>query len=126
MAHSEYLFVYGTLKRGFCNHHYLGDARYISPGKTLNDFALYTIEYPFLCHAPALYSVSGEVYQISQNDLARVDVLEQHPDDYCREVIDVLLADGSQLQAWTYFHPQSQGRLLSEGVFTTGAFDPSC
>jgi gamma-glutamylaminecyclotransferase len=122
---SDYLFVYGTLKRGFCNHHWLGEARYISPAKTVKDFALYTIEYPFLCHAPALYPVSGEIYQISCTDLALADELEQHPDDYCRAVIEVILEDGSLVKAWAYFHPRPQGRLLTEGVFTAGAHDPS-
>ncbi|QLI83077.1 gamma-glutamylcyclotransferase [Chitinibacter fontanus] len=121
MTNADYLFVYGTLKRGFCNHHWLGGARYISAAKTVKDFALYTIEYPFLCHTPALYPVFGEVYQISASELARADELEQHPDDYCREVIEVLLEDGTPLMAWAYFHPRPQGRLLTEGVFTAGA-----
>lgn len=113
-----YLFVYGTLKRGLSNHHWLGEAGYIAEARTAADFALYTIEYPFLAKSPALYPVHGELYLISPADLARVDQLEQHPDDYCREPIEVLTRQGERVMAWTYFHPQPRGILLPDGVFS--------
>ncbi|WP_410498365.1 gamma-glutamylcyclotransferase [Chitinibacter sp. S2-10] len=113
----EYLFVYGTLKRGFSNHHYLKTARYIDEAKTQQAFALYTIEYPFLAKTPILYQVQGELYLIDNDDLVQVDLLEQHPDDYCRELIEVVTSGGQIVNAWTYFHPHPQGRLLEHGLF---------
>ncbi|WP_373975300.1 gamma-glutamylcyclotransferase [Chitinibacter sp. SCUT-21] len=113
----ELLFVYGTLKRGLSNHHWLGEAQYVAEAQTQNDFALYTIEYPFLSKEPALYPVHGELYRLSWDELTHVDVLEQHPDDYCRELIDVVLDNGQVLRAWAYFHPNPSGVLLADGYF---------
>ncbi|QLG87524.1 gamma-glutamylcyclotransferase [Chitinibacter bivalviorum] len=113
----QYLFVYGTLKRGLSNHHYLGSARYVAQGITQQRFALYTIEYPFLSKSPACYQVRGELYLIDAQDLAQVDVLEQHPSDYCRELTSIIADDGQVISAWAYFHPQPRGRLLPRGEF---------
>jgi gamma-glutamylaminecyclotransferase len=112
-----YLFVYGTLKRTCSNHHWLGVARYIDEAHTQQCFALYTIGYPFLVKQPSLYPVHGELYQIDEVDLLRVDELERHPDDYCREIITVVGRDGELFQAWAYFHSAPQGVLLADGVF---------
>ncbi|WP_273428825.1 gamma-glutamylcyclotransferase [Chitinibacter tainanensis] len=113
----QFLFVYGTLKAGFANHHYLAQARYIAPACTEHEFALYTLDYPFLAKSPALYRVQGELYALDAATLAQVDQLEEHPSDYCRELSPIITATGERIWAWVYFHPAPQGRLLPRGDY---------
>ena len=44
-----------------------------------------------------------------------LDEFEGHPDYYNRELIDVILEDGSSLQAWIYFHPDPDGTVIASG-----------
>ncbi|SMC24865.1 Uncharacterized conserved protein YtfP, gamma-glutamylcyclotransferase (GGCT)/AIG2-like family [Andreprevotia lacus DSM 23236] len=114
---SELVFVYGTLKQGCSNHHWMDKAPCLGSASTVAHYALYTIQYPFLYDGQALYPVEGEVYRVSMAGLHKLDILEAHPDDYCRRQIPVRLSDGAVVQAWTYFHPQPTGVLLERGVF---------
>ncbi|KAF0814336.1 Gamma-glutamylcyclotransferase family protein YtfP [Andreprevotia sp. IGB-42] len=111
------VFVYGTLKRGYSNHHWLEGAHFLGHAHTTARYALYAVSYPFLSDDLALYPVEGELYAVSDAGLLRLDVLEQHPDDYCRREITVQLASGDQAVAWAYFHPAPQGKLLAAGVY---------
>ncbi|XZG69128.1 gamma-glutamylcyclotransferase family protein [Chitinibacteraceae bacterium HSL-7] len=108
--------VYGTLKRGGSNHSWLGSAGFVGAATTLERYTLYAIQYPFMVREPA-YPVHGEVYEVDADGLARLDVLEGHPDDYFREEIAVVLGNGRVVQAWAYLHAAPQGERLEKGVF---------
>lgn len=95
------VFVYGTLLAGEANHHVLGGAACLAETATLPHFALMNLgAYPALVDAAEGRGVPvhGEVYEVDDETLARLDVLEDYPKLYDRRVIT--LADDSQ--ALTY------------------------
>ncbi|WP_211243377.1 gamma-glutamylcyclotransferase family protein [Chitiniphilus eburneus] len=110
------VFVYGTLKRGGWNHHWLNGAPCLGVASTVAHYSLYAHSYPFLVKAPR-YPVRGELYAVDAGTLHDLDRLEGHPDDYLREQIDVRGVDGETVRAWAYFHPRPDGVLLAEGEF---------
>lgn len=88
-----YLFVYGSLKKGFENEHVLDKAKYISKATTVRKFAMYTSkggEYPYLLKDKPLNNIKGELYKIARKDLLnKIDIFEGSPDYYTRESIEV-------------------------------------
>jgi len=100
------LFVYGTLKRGFCNHHYLRDARFLGEATTLTPYPLVAPKkwYPYLIDAPGEGKrVRGELYEVDAATLKRIDRLEEYPRYYTRKKIEVEDAQGRRHKAWAYF-----------------------
>jgi gamma-glutamylaminecyclotransferase len=72
------VFVYGTLKRGGTNHHFLAGQEFIAPSRTRPGFALYDLDgYPGMVADPAATEgVSGEVWSVGDTCLDALDELE--------------------------------------------------
>ncbi|EFI34600.1 AIG2 family protein [Desulfonatronospira thiodismutans ASO3-1] len=113
----EYVFVYGTLRKGCSNHHLLKDARDIGPARTSEDYALYVHDYPYTVKSEAVGPIRGEVYLVDGRGLDRLDRLENHPHWYVREKKPVQLDEGREVQAWIYFFPEPRGHLVKSGDF---------
>ncbi|OCC14790.1 hypothetical protein DBT_1850 [Dissulfuribacter thermophilus] len=114
----DYLFVYGTLKKGFVNHSYLRGAKFVGKAYTKSKYALYVGEYPFVVKNQPLSNIFGELYEINEAILSHVDELEEHPDLYCREKVPVIIEEKEEeVLAWIYFFPRPRGRLVRDGVF---------
>lgn len=95
------VFVYGTLKKGGSNHDLLAGFRGISA--TAPGIALHAgPHYPFAVRGTG--TAFGEVYTVDERTLGKLDVLEDHPHDYVRELICVHLEDGNTIQAWIYLN----------------------
>lgn len=98
------VFVYGTLKKGCCNHYPL-------LGKTPQQAVARNIrlhtgpDYPFAIRGQG--SVHGEVYEVDDEILRALDQLEQDHDDYYRELTSVLLEDQQEIMAWIYLSDQA-------------------
>jgi gamma-glutamylaminecyclotransferase len=87
MSVATFVFVYGTLKAGFSNHHWMGAARLVTKAQTSDLFAMYRApSYPYLSKLPALYRVQGELYEADEELMKKLDILEGAPDYYFREV----------------------------------------
>jgi gamma-glutamylaminecyclotransferase len=115
------LFVYGTLRRGFENHEaYLRHARFIGTAVTLDKFALFLDDFPYLNKTPAVSSVVGEIYQVDDRTLGHIDCLEGHPEQYRREPIIVMTEQGRKYSAWAYFYPEPRGKLILSGDYLEG------
>lgn len=95
------VFVYGTLKRQEPNHHVIdpekhtcpessGVSKFIGRARTENAFPLvigtrYNI--PFLLDREGVgHSIHGEVYEVDEKVLQKLDKLEDYPGFYDREV----------------------------------------
>ena len=62
---SKFIFVYGTLKRGLGNHHFLSDSTYIGKGKTKKKYSLYVSGIPYVYKNENLYHILGEIFQVN-------------------------------------------------------------
>src|SRR5437868_1974307 len=80
------VFVYGSLKRGQRNHHYLDGQLFLGEATTLPRYRLFDYgPYPFLVEAPQRgEAVKGEVWEVSDTVLLRLDELEEAPSLYQR------------------------------------------
>ncbi|MDZ7697722.1 MAG: gamma-glutamylcyclotransferase family protein [Deltaproteobacteria bacterium] len=123
MNEKSLVFLYGTLKRGFGNHHFLDGSRFLGKAITKKKYALYVSGIPFVIENEPVSQISGEVYEVDEDTLARLDRLEGHPDWYCRKWINLIMERGSLNdvekvnEAWIYFFPHKEGVLVKSGVF---------
>lgn len=96
------VFVYGTLKSGHCNNrllvgqHYVGRAETLAPGLRLVDLG----PFPGAVHSASPSRVYGEVWDIDDAALRRLDGLESNGSFYTREVVETSLGE-----AWVYVLP---------------------
>jgi gamma-glutamylaminecyclotransferase len=106
--------VFGTLKQGFPNHHVNKGERMPGTFKTADKFLLYLVgprNTPWLVDDPGRgMRIVGEVYRVSEEMLAQMDVLERinEPDGYRRISIPVMNQVGSTFQAAIYVKPLAQ------------------
>ena len=72
------VFVYGTLKQGGSNHHYLAGQQFLGEGLTTPGYTLYSLgDYPGMVRAPGDQAgVAGEVWNLDAACLAKLDWLE--------------------------------------------------
>ncbi len=117
------IFVYGTLKKGQINHHWLcgyrGNSRIapvpaIAPGIVLHAGP----HYPLAIRGRG--KAIGEVYTITESILRKLDGLENHPDDYHREITPVMTVQGHRILVWIYLHHQA----YHYPKITTGLWQP--
>ncbi len=112
------VFVYGTLKKGFGNHYLLENSKFIGRAKTKEKYKMTANGIPFVSKSKAVSHIIGEVYEVDDETLEKLDFLEDHPDWYKREKVKVVLEDGKELEAWLYFNEISEGEyLIPDGEF---------
>lgn len=119
--------VYGTLKRGLGNHHYIEDSKYVGKGKTKDKYPLVVSGLPYLIEEKDKgHHVEVEVYKVDDDTLRRLDSLEGHPNWYERKKVDIKLNTGTVVKAWIYFNKRerSAGHELHK-TFTHAAYKRS-
>jgi gamma-glutamylaminecyclotransferase len=108
----DILFVYGTLKEGFGNHHINAGTRVPGEYVTVQPHGLYIVgphRYPWMVQSDAQgLPVRGQLFRVDATALARMDVLEQvdEPGWYTRHVIqvrDTTDARAAPQRAYVYF-----------------------
>ena len=93
--------VYGTLKQDGSNHGLLGDSPLKYVGYTLPKYKLLSMgSYPGAISGND--SLVVEVYEVTDNVLARLDQLEGHPTFYERLLVPIFNKDGKSTEAWLY------------------------
>lgn len=93
------LFVYGTLLRGEPNHELLRGSSFLGETATASGFRLLDCgSYPGMVRAAGAGSVCGELWEIDEDTLRRVDELEGHPDLFWRTRVRLVRGDA----AWAY------------------------
>ncbi|KAH8371751.1 hypothetical protein KR093_008779 [Drosophila rubida] len=122
------VFVYGTLKRGEPNHHWLttkenGVSQFVAKGKTVLKFPLvigtrYNI--PFLLNKRGVgHQIEGEVYEVDDAMFARLDVLEEYPKYYDREPQAILTEHNETLDCWIYLIRRFPESMLAKPLLTS-------
>lgn len=105
------VFVYGSLMRGFHNHRLLRGSRFVSWGYTAPEFTMVDLgSYPGVVRGGTT-ALRGEVYEVSTDTLAKLDVLEGHPKHYKRET-ELIETDGGHAIAYIYILQHGADREL--------------
>lgn len=101
-----HVFVYGTLKRGGSNHHYLHDQKFLSEARSVPGYTLYQpADYPGLVIDPADQDgVTGEVWEISPACLSALDELEGVKEGLYRRIAIPLAEPHSAMAVETYLY----------------------
>lgn len=110
------LFVYGTLKEGFPNHHLNAGRRVAGEWRTCTPWPLLVVRLPGEDRAPWLMDqpghgqrVHGQVFEVTPDALAAMDRFEEVglPTGYRRTGIELERVDAPAppLQAWVYVKP---------------------
>lgn len=103
------LFVYGTLKRGGANHEHIADQTFVATAETLPGYVLYELDgYPGMIrdHGTA-ERVAGELWEVDEHALARLDAFEGVPDGLYRRERIQLAPPHQAAAAETYLYAQS-------------------
>ncbi len=105
----EYLFVYGTLKRGYERHFVLRDQCFCGPATTVTRCCLYDCgEWPALVECSDGRSIRGELYRVSTQCLEGCDEVEGvAAGQYERRRVDLTIGEPASfrvLSAWCYFY----------------------
>lgn len=106
------VFVYGSLRKGLANHTKLRDAVYKGPFRTKEDYYMIGLKskaYPYVTseklHESLTHThITGELYEVSEDLLAELDILEGHPTNYTRTrvALEPLSSKGASMEAWMY------------------------
>lgn len=93
------LFVYGTLRRGETNHYLLGNATLLGVHRTNPRYTMLDLGWYPAVIDNGQTAIVGEVYSLSKAQLPGLDMLEDYPNTYTRQLITS--AYGS---AWMYLY----------------------
>ena len=94
-----FVFVYGTLKNGCCNHHILTPfikTRVSFKASTVEKYPMYKGEsyFPFLENQPGIGNhIIGHIFEIDDDNMHRLDRFEGVPHLYKREMIKIQRKD---------------------------------
>lgn len=109
------LFVYGTLKRGQKNHHFLAGQEFIGEAATMPLYRLYALGwYPGLVlDVDDGLEVQGELWAVDDDALAKMDAFEGVPDLFARQ--DVAVRDHFEtVQAYLFNQTVPDGALSGD------------
>jgi len=104
------LFVYGTLKRGGCNHHNMAGQQFMGEAITQPGYRLYDLGgYPGMVEAEGGLSIEGELWDVDDECKARLDILEGIDEgEYSQEVVPLLPPHQDEVvQGYVYRWPVS-------------------
>jgi gamma-glutamylaminecyclotransferase len=121
------IFVFGTLRSGYPNHHANSGERLPGSFVTRQPYPLYLVgerHSPWLIDTPGTgLPVRGELYRIGSEGLRRMDRLERisEPDGYRRRTIELIDEhSGDSLNAEVYLKPREQFLALPATAIRSG------
>lgn len=107
MSEPQFVFVYGTLRRGGSNHFRMAGAEFIATGTITG--RMYRIDwYPGLVLDEAGDEIHGEVYAVGPEQLSALDVFEGlsageiEGSEYRRVPTTVIQRDSRPVTAWVW------------------------
>lgn len=113
MSKEKLVFVYGTLKRGCSNHHYLTGQKFVGETRTVPGFRLYSLGgFPGMVPQPDDQTgVVGEVWSVDAPALVRLDGLEGLSEGMYRRERVPLLAPFADRKVEAYIYARNlEGR----------------
>lgn len=111
---SHYVFVYGTLKKGFRNHRILEIEEYVGPGSTLNNYSMLVTKntkapFPIVFpdgRADRRGAIYGEIFKVRPRVIRELDYLESNGTMYKRSITPVYVAfkNGSVKKIYAFMY----------------------
>ncbi len=99
---TDYLFVYGSLKKGKKLHYLISELNFIGRG-ILRGFDMYLVSwYPAVVKGSG--KVFGEIYEINEEVLKILDKVEDEGKLYNRTVVNIETEWGELLPAYIYIY----------------------
>lgn len=92
---------------------------------TRNKYAMYVSGIPFVIVSEPVSQISGELYEVDDQTLDKLDALEGHPNWYKREQVEICLDNNfsqSTVLAWIYFNEDDSGTLVPSGCYSLKHF----
>jgi gamma-glutamylcyclotransferase (GGCT)/AIG2-like uncharacterized protein YtfP len=123
MNNSNLVFCYGSLKQGYWNfdRYLLNKSRFV--GSAITATPEYTLvnmgSYPGVVSGGKT-TIIGEVFEVDDNVLSRLDKLEGHPNWYKRHPISVKLESGEIVHAEMYMQDGEKFKYDLHQVITSG------
>lgn len=107
------VFVYGSLMKGFGNHGLLQDSAFVSPA-SIKGYSLYSLgAFPAAVRGLGQSTILGEVYEVDDATLARLDRLEGHPTFYERQQVTAYVDNMNGLLDVLFYHYQGDVNSLT-------------
>jgi len=97
---SEYVFVYGSLKRDFVRNDWMQDSVFVMETVTVEsgyDMHGYPGSFPVVVEGT--HKIAGEVFQVNDEVMEDLDYLEANGDFYIRRLVQV---EGMDVPVWMY------------------------
>lgn len=113
--------VYGTLRRGYGNHRVMerADGGFVGKGVTAKKFNMYHMGgFPSVskAHSSSQTPITVEVYDVEKEGITGpLDTLEGFPRFYNRTKTDIILDDGTLVDAWLYHIDEETGPVIESG-----------
>ncbi len=105
---SDYIFVYGSLRKGLRNHHYLQNSEYVGDFTSEKQFHLITyknLHFPYLLENAEIDKpmnfVTGEIYKVKNDILKKIDNLEYNSELYERKKY-IFKNNEQEIEAYVY------------------------
>ena len=113
---SEYVAVYGSLRKGLHNHRVLGTDRDLIGEGIVKGFGMYSLgAYPALSREGTHTDVVVELYHVTDKSMVDLDRLEGFPKYYTRKLCPILIG-GETVPAWVYY----MKGVIAEGFVPSG------
>jgi len=97
----NYVFTYGTLKKGFGNHRLIETSKYKCTTVTTEKYFMGSyFAFPIVIENCSDYNIVGEVYEVSDHTMYQLDLLESNGELYQRKKVRVKDFDEP---VWLYF-----------------------
>ena len=89
---SRFIRLYGTLKRGCRNNHYLSEATFLGEAETVEKYSMrrHKYCYPAVIETLEHYNIKGELWCCSDWVLKSLDRLEGTPDLFYRKEVPII------------------------------------
>jgi gamma-glutamylcyclotransferase (GGCT)/AIG2-like uncharacterized protein YtfP len=108
------IFVYGTLMSGLTNHTVMQNPTFRGKAVTKDKYSLYCSGIPYMSKKNAHTQIQGELYEVDEEDLKRVDILEGHPRFYKRTTIPVINDQNEEVLIEAYICNPPNRAILEE------------
>lgn len=105
-----FVFVYGTLKKGYGANYKLKDETFLGDFVSEDHFRVFGTGFPMAVLSTDGHPLRGEVYTVDTDTLRTLDAYEGYPSFYTRsKLIFKKIDDESRVAAWIYHIPDPEG-----------------